>query len=92
MADQLGIQLRRVGSSRRMTFTEWGENSLSNWMGENAFVSWFEHEVPWELELQLINKLSLPLNLQGNRNHPFSKTLGAIRANQRNQAKVLPIV
>lgn len=92
LADHLGIQLRRVGSGKRMTFTEWGENSLSNWMGENAFVTWLENEVPWELELQLINTLSLPLNLQGNRNHPFSNILSTIRSNQRRQAKVLPII
>src|SRR5258706_7480354 len=39
LADELGIQLRRVGSGMRKTFTE-GERQLWDWMAENAFGSW----------------------------------------------------
>ncbi len=46
LSERLGIELRRVGSGRRMTFHV-GEKVLSEWMGENAFVSWFVHEEPW---------------------------------------------
>lgn len=53
LADELGIQLRRVGSGNRMTFGA-GEQALSAWMAQNAFVSWMVREAPWELEDDLI--------------------------------------
>jgi GIY-YIG catalytic domain len=37
LADDLGIQLRRVGSGNRMTFVE---GALSARMAENDYVSW----------------------------------------------------
>jgi hypothetical protein len=40
LADHLGLELRRVGSGKRMTFTKSGESILSNWMARNAFVAW----------------------------------------------------
>jgi hypothetical protein len=45
LADELGIQLRRVGSGTRMTFVE-GEQALSAWMAENAYVSWVVRDRP----------------------------------------------
>jgi GIY-YIG catalytic domain-containing protein len=39
LAEQLGIQLRRVGSGTRLTFAA-GEARLSGWMADNAFVCW----------------------------------------------------
>lgn len=48
LADELGIQLRRVGSGRRRTFDA-GELVLSAWMAENALVSWVVCDRPWEL-------------------------------------------
>src|SRR5215471_15440624 len=53
LAGELGIQLRRVGSGSRMTFVE-GEQALSNWMNDNALVSWLVRDRPWELEDELI--------------------------------------
>jgi GIY-YIG catalytic domain len=49
LADQLGIQLRRVGSGRRLTFAV-GEPVLSAWMADNAYVTWVETEQPWVAE------------------------------------------
>ena len=67
LAGLLGIQLRRVGSGRRKTFAD-GEQLLSAWMSENAFVSWVIRERPRELaEHDLIAAVDLPLNLQGSR-------------------------
>ncbi len=84
LSGQLGIELRRVGSGRRMTFHE-GEEVLSEWMGENAFVSWTVHEEPWRIEDQAIKQLSLPLNLRDNESHPFHRRLSSIRrASKRN--------
>jgi hypothetical protein len=65
LADELGIQLRRVGSGRRRTFVA-GEQVLSAWMAKNALVSWVVRERPWELEDRLIASVDLPLNLEGN--------------------------
>jgi GIY-YIG catalytic domain len=48
-----------------MIFVE-GEQALSAWMAENAYVSWVVRDRPWELETELIATLDLPLNLQGN--------------------------
>jgi hypothetical protein len=39
---QLGIQLRRVGSGHRYTFTNPGEQLLDRWMDQHAFVTWVE--------------------------------------------------
>lgn len=64
LADELGIELRRVGSGTRRTFAA-GEALLSQWMDENALVSWIAVSEPWLLERELFSALDLPLNLQG---------------------------
>ena len=50
-------------------------------MEENAFVYWLEHEIPWSIEREVLTKFSLPLNIQDNEHHAFSKTLSSIRVN-----------
>lgn len=92
LAGKLGIELRRVGSGKRTTFTSAGEEELSKWMGENAYVCWIETQNPWKIESELINSLSLPLNLEHNRSHPFHPTLTALRRAARQRADELPIV
>ena len=91
LSDKLGIELRRVGSGRRMTFHE-GEKVLSEWMGENAFVSWVVHEYPWRAEDQAISQLSLPLNLHDNEGHPFNRRLTSIRRDSKRKARAKPIL
>jgi hypothetical protein len=91
LRSDLEIQLRRVGSGRRMTFATYGEDALSEWMSQNAFVTWVTHDEPWVLEDELINSVSLPLNIQGNGHHPFQKTLSAIRSDARTTARDLRI-
>lgn len=92
LADYLGIALRRVGSGRRRTFTVEGEARLSAWMAENAFVCWMPHPEPWLVEDAMIERCSLPLNLQGNRRHPFAATLSRIRSEAKERAALLPVV
>ena len=92
LSDELGIQLRRVGSGNRMTFTTSGETKISDWMEKNAFVVWIEHPTPWLLEDELIQTKSLPLNLQGNQAHPFHKELSLLRSEQKKKAKELPVM
>jgi hypothetical protein len=90
LADDLGIQLRRVGSGNRMTFVE-GEQALSGWMAENAYVSWVVRGRPWELEDELIAELDLPLNLQGNPRNRFH-SVRRVRASCVAQARALPVL
>jgi hypothetical protein len=70
LANQLGIQLRRVGGGKRMRFGP-GETALSEWMARNAFVAFHVCEMQWELESQLLQSVSLPLSLDENRKQAF---------------------
>jgi hypothetical protein len=38
LSEQLGLQLRPTGSTKRLTFVE-GEDGLSGWMADNAYVT-----------------------------------------------------
>ncbi|WP_399926653.1 GIY-YIG nuclease family protein [Streptomyces kanamyceticus] len=87
----LGLDLRRVGSGKRMTFGKAGEATLSQWMADNAQVCWIERSEPWELEAQLISELDLPLNLDQNRHNTFHSRLKELRAQARQRARELPI-
>jgi hypothetical protein len=91
LATRSGFPLRRVGSGKRMTFTHLGEQWLDRWMEENAFVCWVEHKAPWELESELLGNLSLPLNIQGNRKHPFADELTALRKAAMKDAREMAV-
>jgi hypothetical protein len=78
LSDQLTIQLRRVGSGGRYTFTNPGEQRLDDWMKQHAFVTWVETGTPWELEKQLLSSgLRLPLNVDGN---PWAEAVALVKA------------
>ena len=97
LSKQSNFQLRRVGKPRpigkkiRYTFTHKGEQWLDRWLEKNAFVYFIEHMEPWDLEKVLIKEISLPLNIQGNKNHPFAKSLSKIRRDARTLARDKPI-
>ena len=91
LSEESNFPLRRVGSGRRMTFTHNGEQWLDNWLESNAFVCWVENSNPREIEDKLFQTLSLPLNIQGNRHHPFSSDLNSLRKEAILRAKELPI-
>jgi hypothetical protein len=90
LAPLLNIQLRRVGSGRRSTFS-YGEEALSEWLDKNAYVAWIVHEMPWEIEPAFISAVSLPLNIDHNRSHPFCGTLRSARSEAKRIARELPI-
>lgn len=93
LTPESGFPLRRVGTNgRRMTFTNVGERWLDGWLLENAFVTWVVQDEPWVLEEELMRTVSLPLNLQGNRHHPFSTSLSNLRRGANAHAHELPIV
>lgn len=90
LAEELGIELRRVGTGIRMTFNS-GEMKLSEWLGANAFVASCSHPAPWVLEEHMISTLSLPLNLDQNRRHAFHQKLSELRHTAKTKARELPI-
>jgi hypothetical protein len=87
----LGLELRRVGSGKRMTFGKTGEAQLSEWMAENAKVCWIAQDQPWVLESKLIAQLDLPLNLDQNGRNAFHHRLKEVRARARDRARGLPV-
>jgi hypothetical protein len=91
LADQLGIELRRVGSGKRFTFSI-GEAKLSEWMEGHARVVCHVCDQSWKLEEELISSLDLPLNLDQNRRHGFHPVLSEIRRRAKLRAKELPIL
>ncbi len=78
LGDQLGFALRRIGSGKRQTFAG-GEAVLTQWMAENASVSWVLHPEPWYLEAKLLNALDLPLNIHDNEHNAFAPQLMKLR-------------
>jgi hypothetical protein len=91
LAEQLGIQLRRVGSGSRLTFAT-GEQRLSEWLEDNARVAWLPCEAPWTVEAQLISTLHLPLNLEQNSRCGFHPALSQLRRDAKRLARDLPIL
>ena len=91
LSEQSGFPLRRVGSGTRMTFTHLGEQWLDEWMETNAFVCWVKHPEPWTLETELLQTLSLPLNIEQNGEHAFASKLGEIRKDAKRLARDQPI-
>ena len=91
LSEELDIELRREGSGKRVTFAE-GEEVLSQWMADHAFVCWEQDDVPWVRERELIEELPLPLNLNANKSNPFASTLSGLRPSAREVARQLPVV
>lgn len=91
LTDKSDFPLRRVGRGKRMTFTHLGEQWLDRWMEQNAFVCWFEHPIPWDVEAGIFEALSLPLNIQDNSHHAFSGELKRLRKEAISLARQEPI-
>lgn len=91
LAEELGIELRRVGSGKRRTFGP-GEAALTQWMADHALVSWITHDEPWKLERALFLALDLPLNLQHNSHNRFHRTLTDVRAAAMAKAQKLSVL
>lgn len=87
-----GLKLRRVGSGKRRTFAG-GEPVLTQWMADNASVSWLEHPEPWLIEAKMLAAFDLPLNGQdankGNAFHPELKRLRTAALKNADKQRVL---
>jgi len=82
LRSRLGLlpqECRTVKGKRKYNWGPQGEEKLTEWMEKNARVSWVESSDPLKLERHLIRKLSLPLNLKHNGNHPFYPVLKKLR-------------
>ena len=91
LCEDIGTQLRRVGSGTRMTFAS-KEAALTTWLTEHAVVAWVETTIPRLLECHILESVHLPLNIEANARNPFRTQLQAIRASARRRALELPVV
>ena len=91
LAEESEYPLRRVGSGKRMTLTHSGEQWLDDWMTEIGFVCWLERQAPWEFEDELLDSLSVPLNIKSNRGHSFARVLTESRSQAIRNAREWPI-
>jgi hypothetical protein len=90
LSQSLSIELRRVGSGRRMTFGA-GERALDDWLQRSARIAWMVCDQPWKTEEYLVRTVSLPLNLDQNRHHLFHSELSRTRRVAKARARELPI-
>lgn len=99
LADEIGIELRRVGSGARRIFVDVdgtnlraGEERLNAWLDQNAFVCWETDSEPWVLEKALLaTGPRLPLNIQGNPYPELYEPLQAVRRLANQHAKSAPV-
>jgi hypothetical protein len=93
LSEQLQIEFvvkrQSRGTRCHFGFDALGEIALSNWMEENACVSWVEHSEPLHLEDHLIKSLIIPMNIKGN-SHPFAGVLHSRRVALFDKARALP--
>src|SRR4051812_11571806 len=93
LASNLGLELRRVGSGTRYTFTNPGEQLLDEWMRNNAFVAWMEFKHPYKIEREILGSgLRLPLNIHGNPCREDVVALSEVRLKARRRADQLMVV
>lgn len=79
LAEDLGFQIIK-GADGKVRIGREAEARLTDWIDQNARVSWVIHPEPWLLEDALIsNGPRLPLNIRGSID-PFSRELRRIRA------------
>ena len=93
LSERIGIELRRVGSGSRHTFTNPGEQRLDRWMAENAFVVWREVAKPWEAERSILKSgLPFPLNVRDNPSAELAAVVQQVRRIALGRANELPII
>ena len=63
----------------RPLLTPEDNKALTEWQHEHLRLTWATHPEPWAIEHEVISRLQPPLNLMGNRSHPFAATVSAAR-------------
>jgi len=85
LTKEVSIQLLPAGE-KSFSFGR-GECKLSRWMLEHARVAWQADAKPWGLEIPILRRYSLPLNLKHNTGHPFYRDLKRLRKRCRDRAR-----
>ena len=84
LSDELNIQLKQI---RNRFYFGNEEAIISEWIEENAFVTFEPCSQPWVIEEEAMKKLNLPLNILGNEHNNFHKTLKNIRKKAKDLAR-----
>lgn len=71
----------------RATLSASDNAQLTEWMRENLRVRWVEAPHPWQVEPELVNLATPPLNIDHNRSHPFYAELRQARSTFRETAR-----
>ena len=84
LREECGLELRSASRDHY----DWGagEENLTEWMADHAFVAWHVHGDPETLEAGAIVRYRPPLNIKGNRQHPFCEHLVALRKRCKGEA------
>jgi hypothetical protein len=94
LAETLGIQLRLIGNEDNVKFFSAdegdGEKDLTEWMKNNALISWEEVNEPWNIEAEIIKIGFFPLNLDDNELNENYPILSEIRKKCIDNARRLP--
>jgi hypothetical protein len=53
--------------------------ALTRWQHKHLNLTWVAHPEPWKIEAEVIRILQPPLNLAGNKSHPFASTVSEAR-------------
>jgi hypothetical protein len=85
LREKLGLELRCTSGDNY----NWGagEAKLTEWMADHAFVAWCPHGDPHTLEQGAIARYRPPLNINGNKHHPFCEHLRALRGRCKAEAR-----
>jgi hypothetical protein len=86
---ELGLRLRPTGTTGRLTYAD-GEATLSEWLEDNALLTWVRCLRPWTFERKIIHEISPLLNLQHNESSPFHAWLSEIRRLCKSNARSFP--
>ena len=70
----------------RPLLTRDDNRALTEWQHEHLRLTWATHPEPWAIEHEVIAQLQPPLNLAGNRAHPFAATVSAARRRFKDHA------
>ncbi|GAA1730596.1 GIY-YIG nuclease family protein [Brachybacterium phenoliresistens] len=71
----------------RATYGRAGEAALTEWMLENAALTWVENSAPWLVERELLHTETLALNIDG-RNDEFVRALADRRREALRRARL----
>lgn len=63
----------------RPLLTPSDNQALSRWQHEHLRLTWTTHPEPWLIEAEVIRRLQPPLNLAGNKSHPFAAIVSEAR-------------